>query len=230
VPLVFDAHVGTSTTFEPFWSLSLRTADAYDSMLDIVPTASETPAIHDAIADGEFVYGTFLPQSAFLHVSADDLAKNVPAARAALDHRIVIIGGVRHDAITGGMEDEHDTPLGPMIGAYVHANWIEAILEQRIKRPVPWWVAIGVDLALGISMVVLSARARSAADQLGLVLLFAIPIAVAYVAFVDLEYSLDFTLPLLVLMVHLMLDKYRELGHRHRATKTRSGEAAADVG
>jgi CHASE2 domain-containing sensor protein len=230
VPLVIDAHVGTATGFEPFWSLSLRTADAYDSVLDIVPTASEKPAIHDAIANGEFVYGTFLPESAFSRVSAEDLAKGVPAARAALDHRIVIIGGVRHDPITGGMEDEHDTPLGPMIGAYIHANWIEAILDQRVKRPVPWWVAIAVDLALGISMVVLSARARTTADQFGLVALFAIPIAIAYVAFVDLEYSLDFTLPLLVLMVHLILDKYRELGHRQHATSPRPAETATDVG
>ncbi len=106
-----------------------------------------------------------------------------------------------------------------MSGVYIHANRIEAILDDRMKRPVPWWVPWVVDLSLGIAMVVMSARARTLTDQLGLAGLFAIPFAVAYFAFVNLQYSIDFALPLFVLMLHLLLEKYREFGHHPEPVK-----------
>jgi len=218
LPLVFDAKPLSGGSPQPIWSLGLRTADAYDSALDIAPTASDTAPTRAAIADGEFVYGTFLPQSAFLHVSANDLLNGAPQARAALNHRVVLIGGVRHDA-EGRWVDLHDTPLGSMPGVYIHANRIEAILDERIKLPVPWWVPWVVDIALGLAMVIVSARARTPADQLGLVALFAAPFVIAYVAFVNLQCSIDFALPLFVLMLHLVLEKYREFGHRKETVK-----------
>jgi CHASE2 domain-containing sensor protein len=212
LPLVFDAKPVNGGSAQPIWSFGLRTADAYDGALDIAPTASDTAPIRDAIADGEFAYGTFLPQSAFLHVSANDLLNGTPRARAALNHRVVLIGGVRHDA-EGRWVDLHDTPLGAMPGVYIHANRIEAILDERIKLPVPWWVPLVVDIFLGLAMVIVSARARTPADQLGLVALFAVPFLIAYFAFVNLQCSIDFALPLFVLMLHLVLEKYREFGH-----------------
>jgi len=218
LPLIFDAKPASGGAAEPFWSFGLRTADAYDSALDIVPAASQTGPIRDAIENGEFVSGTFLPAAAFLHVSANDLLNGAAPARAALNHRIVLIGGVRHDAY-GGWVDQHDTPLGPMSGVYIHANRIEAILDDRIKRPVPWWVPWVVDVLLGVAMVVMSARARTLADQLALVALFALPFVIAYFAFVNLQCSIDFALPLFVLMIHLLLEKYREFGHHPEPVK-----------
>jgi hypothetical protein len=83
LPLVFDAKPASGGAPEPFWSLGLRTADAYDSALDVAPTASQVGPVRDAIANGEFVYGTFLPAAAFLHVSANDLLNGTAAARGA---------------------------------------------------------------------------------------------------------------------------------------------------
>jgi hypothetical protein len=68
-------------------------------------------------------------------------------------------------------------------------------------------------------MVIVSARARTPVDQLGLVALFALPFVIAYVAFVNLQYSIDFALPLFVLMLHLVLEKYREFGQRKETVK-----------
>jgi hypothetical protein len=68
-------------------------------------------------------------------------------------------------------------------------------------------------------MVVMSARARTLADQLALVALFALPFVIAYFAFVNLQCSIDFALPLFVLMIHLLLEKYREFGHHPEPVK-----------
>ncbi len=207
LPLLFDAQPSGSATVTPFWSLSLRVTDVYDSVLHIDPPASLDPAIRAATEDGEFVYGTFLPPSAFLHVSANDVASRKPDALALLAHRIVLIGGRRHNKL-GAWVDMHDSPLGSMSGVYLHANRIEAILDGRVKRPSPWWFPWVFDITLGVMLVVWSARARTLRAQLLAVGVFAAPVIVAYFLSVNLHYALDFALPLLVLAAHLTLDKY----------------------
>ena len=48
VPLIMDAHTAGSSRVAPFWPLSLRAADAYDSVKHILPPATLQPAIRAA--------------------------------------------------------------------------------------------------------------------------------------------------------------------------------------
>jgi CHASE2 domain-containing sensor protein len=216
VPLVYDAHRCCDARSFPFFSLSLRAANAYSEALRITPLPSERSPMKGAIDEGEFVYNIFLPASSFPHVSALDVA-NGGAALQLLAHRIVLVGGVRHDPY-GNPLDVHDTPIGPMIGVYLHANRIESLLQGRVKSVLPWWVPLVVDLTLGFTMVALWTLATTTLQRVRALLLFAVPIVLAYLLFVNLRYALDFALPMLVLVGHFGIESVREPGKPKEAS------------
>jgi CHASE2 domain-containing sensor protein len=112
--------------------------------------------------------------------------------------------------------DNHDTPIGSMVGVYIHANRIEALLQGHMKGTLPPWVPVLVDLTLGLTLVLLWSRSKTVTARLWLIALFAIPIATAYVLFVNLQYALDFALPLFVLMIDLGLEAYHGLAQHSK--------------
>jgi CHASE2 domain-containing sensor protein len=199
-------------TWREFHSFSLQIADAYDAALHIAPPVSRTPRLERAIDEREFVDGTFLPADAFPEVSAAAVARGDRAALTIVAHRVAIVGGAFHEAYkSDNWVDRHDTPLGPMQGVEVHANYVEALLDDRTKVPLPAPVAFAIDLLLGIGMVAIFRRARSSLGRAWLLALVFVPLAFSYVAFVNFSYSLDFALPLVLLGLHFGLDVYRKL-------------------
>jgi hypothetical protein len=58
--------------------------------------------------------------------------------RAAIGERsiaVIVGGGWSRDAAgRGGRVDVHETPVGPIVGAMLHANFVEAILDARFFR------------------------------------------------------------------------------------------------
>lgn len=92
--------------------------------------------------DGERRYATYLSEkeirSSGLVVSAHDLLMHDPKALEAVRRAIVIIGGGWHTWAKdrGPMVDTHHTPTGEVTGAFLHANFVQAILSQRLSRPV----------------------------------------------------------------------------------------------
>jgi CHASE2 domain-containing sensor protein len=91
----------------------------------------------------EVRYGSYMPTSRFaqfhaIHTAADLLQVN-PATQRAI-HGATIIVGADHSTVAygrGGRADLHDTPIGPMNGALIHANFAEAYLDSRTYGHVP---------------------------------------------------------------------------------------------
>lgn len=126
-------------------------------------------------------------------------------------HRIVIIGGNRHERYGGGdWLDDEDSPVGHMRGLYFHANYVEALLDDRIKLPVPTWFNLSFNLVISALLVYCYEHAKHSWTVLAL---FLIPLIAAYFLSVNVKYSLDFVLPLAVLFFHLFLEHYRHLRH-----------------
>jgi hypothetical protein len=198
-------------------SFALQTVNAYEDTLHVKPEQRTETRLSDVVRSGEFVFGTFLPQNDFLAVSAHDLLncktlKCKPDHLPPLQHRVVLIGGKVRIPGTDKYVDEHEGPLEPMIGAFFQANYVEALLDQRLKLPTPGWIAFVVDCILGFALVACFHSVRPAMHW-AVLAIFLLPLALAYFLFVNLRYSIDFVLPLGLLFLHLALEHYSHRWH-----------------
>ena len=101
----------------------------------------------------------------FPHVSALKVFYGDSKAVGELAHHIVLIGGHRHAACipdaqdaskcTPGTDwlDYHPGPTGPMVGMYIHANYIRALLEHRYQLPYTRWQGVGIDVAIAFFVI-----------------------------------------------------------------------------
>lgn len=106
--------------------------------------------------DGSPTYaGPYLYEHQFIQYSAEDVLNPNPATRQELADKllgkIVIIGGAwnRFAHGRGPRIDERYTPANTMPAVFLHANWVESMLQQRTARPVGKWVAVALEVMLG---------------------------------------------------------------------------------
>lgn len=135
------------------WSLALQSAERFDR--DIL---AKNLQFKEMVAQRENPYISFLREDQFTQFYAGEILclapekvpkdwvpanwqdqcskvpphapRKNPGSLRDLDHRIVIIGerAVR--------EDIHNSAIGEVPGFYLHANYIEALLDDRVFRPV----------------------------------------------------------------------------------------------
>jgi CHASE2 domain-containing sensor protein len=201
----------------PYNSFALQAAEAYEDVLGIHPKTSER--LTKQISRGEFVYTSLLPQEQWFHKSANALLQQTGGDLEQLNHHIVLIGLNHHTFPNDGddYEDDHKLPPFRMRGMYFQANYIEGLLDDRIKATVPRWVASILDLGVALLMIRFSSRRHSLSGQLGFLSIYFIPVILAYIAAVNLGFVLDFVLPLLLLFLHVFVEHYIHL--RHSATE-----------
>jgi CHASE2 domain-containing sensor protein len=136
-----------------------------------------------------------------------------------LAHSIVLMGGNRHGSADGVQNwiDNHPSPVGCLRGMYFQANYIEGLLDNRVRKTVPPCLAALLDLLLGVVMVYYMEKADSLRGKLGILLTLCVPVVLTYVAVVNLGYALDFMLPLVLLFLHPALERYLGFFHRSHA-------------
>lgn len=89
--------------------------------------------------------GAYLYENQFWKYSANQIVSPDDSMRRELleklSGRIVIIGGAwnRYAFDRGPRIDERYTPVGFMPAVYLHANWVESMLESRTARPL-WYL------------------------------------------------------------------------------------------
>ncbi len=107
---------------------SLAIVSAYDQQLAIQRRKAGRTA---------FPFSSFIAPSQFITLSADTLLKSHPRELSDLAHKIVIIGARWHSLgyNRGALVDSHLTPVGYLQGAFVHANYVEALLQGRAVAP-----------------------------------------------------------------------------------------------
>lgn len=197
-----------------FDSFALAVAGAYEDVLGIGRNTSKRLAAQ--ISRLEFVYTSFLPQSEFPKLSASRLLEPGDQNLIGLSHRVVLIGGNRHRRPRGGDNeyvDDHELAPLRMRGMYLQANYIEGLLDDRIRSTVPRWAASAIDLGLALLMIRFSKQGKRLPARLALLAVFLVPVIFAYIASVNLGYVIDFVLPLLLLFIHAFLEHYLHLQH-----------------
>ena len=209
IPLVTVMH-GTEEHSE---SLALAAANAYEEVIDRTPRTREKPAIAHALGAQEFVYGSFVAEDGFQTIPIFPLAEGDDHALRLCRGRIVLVGGTwRSDLGHGEPVDSYMTPVGRMRGMYLHANYIEALLDDRYSPEVPLAVALLFDFGAGLWLYVRFHQATEWRAQLRLLFIPAVLLVISYVVFANLNLYLDFILPLGAYFVHLAVEYVRDYG------------------
>ncbi len=120
----------------------------------------EEPRVHAAYASHAYPYASFLSPNQFgayrlsaLNVlcghptSPIDWANCTgnPEALKRLRHRVVLVGENNPD------RDQHATVLGYLPGVLLHANYVEALLDERVFEGVPWLLELSIAVLVAVA-------------------------------------------------------------------------------
>jgi len=186
-------------------SLSLAAVSAYEEAVQQEPRTRDKRIIEEAMENRKILFTSFIPESEFQKISAQDLGAGNLKAVARCRGRIIIIGGKWHRNLgRGEWEDVYESPVGEMAGMYLHANYIESLLDDRYQRVVPIPVGIGLDILIGLALYWSFHRATT--GRLAILAVFFLPLLASYVFLVNLNFYVDFILPLSICFAHLTVE------------------------
>lgn len=184
-----------------------------------------------------FPYGSFYSPEEFKKVNASALAQMTDSdLKDALQGKIVIVGGAWHTGSYKGDKpgydgavDLHFTPAGNIPGAFVHANYVEALLGG-VHRQVPEAVAIVIEVLCSLLVATVFALEGSLRQKFGRVLLLSLLLVImSYLMWQNLGLYFDFFIPFLLLSIHAPIEQLRETtAELHRLRKRELTEKITD--
>ena len=217
IPLRVRAMEWDGASEKFFFSLALQSVDAYEDSHNIKPPTMDNKKIRQAMDEEKFVYGRFLNVSEFRKVSSPDLIGGRASPESCCGGRIVLIGGTWHQygMNRGSLVDTHPSPVGEIPGLYLHANYIEALLDEKYKHEVPHWFAVLIDLVLSLMIYIGFDLADPRGWRFPLILIILIvPLSAAYLLFATSGLYLDCIMPLAACFADLGLEHYMDLRRR----------------
>jgi CHASE2 domain-containing sensor protein len=118
-------------------------------------------------------FGSFIPEEAMPSVKANEVlcaADDDAELKRRLNGQIVLVGGTWHRGDMDGLklEDGWDTPIGVIPGVFVHANYAEAILDQRFYPTV--FIGKVVEAIAGLALAFLLSFGKSGLAKLGIII------------------------------------------------------------
>jgi len=180
---------------------------------------------HDAIP-----YGTFIEPNRFIHHPAGYvLNSDAKELQEDMAFKIVIIGGAWHQfgRNQGPEYDSHATPVGEVHGAFVHANYVEALLDSRTYKPMRQSLATGIEVVFAVILAVSLSLNTGLGAKLGIVVLLSAGIlGISYLSWQNLGLFFDFLVPVVLLGAHVVGEK---LFSNVRVTQAQGGESHATL-
>jgi len=207
-------------------TLMLKGGAPLDSFSMAVVRAFRPKALNGLPQAVDALYGSFISENGFDHKTAQEVLTGDPKVlHKDIVGRVVIIGGAwsKWGYSVGQRIDLHETPMGSMPGAYLHANYVEAILGTRAYPPfgekavkiIEWLVVLG--MAIGF------AAAESPKRKVGVVAVSWILLGFfSYFSFINLGIVFDLFVPALSVTVHWLFEQFWE-GFQKSQVKLRRG-------
>jgi len=202
IAMEMNAWDWTHTQRTDVQSFALQVVTAYETALGIRPKTVEDDTIKDSARRNEWVFGGFFEPTAFPRVSGRKLWAGDKDAINACRHRIVLIGGTWHTS-PGILIDGSQTPLGYVPNLYLHANYVEALLDNRYKASVPKWLMLIIDFLLSMLIYLSAHSVRQISKRIGVLAAFLLPLLLGYIVFQNAGRYLDFLVPLSLCFVDL---------------------------
>jgi CHASE2 domain-containing sensor protein len=184
-----------------------------DSFAESIARAVNEEVV-DQIGDKDTLpFGTFMPESEFHQVSASDVLRLEPSACQPLRHNIALVGAAWHTASyqRGDLVDLHSSPLGYISGVFLHANYIEAILDLRTYEPIGEENRLAIEFFFSALVAVLLAIEMGPIKKSTCVATVCLSVMLAsYLFWQNLGIFFDFFFPVILLLAHAVIDYFRE--------------------
>jgi CHASE2 domain-containing sensor protein len=192
-------------------SLALAAVKAVDPVAyDRVTSQDET----------DFPYSQFMPLASFkagpvrtIWTGRDILNADPNDLTAQLLNRVVLIGAGWHSLahLQGPWVDSHPTPSGDLPGVLVHANYIEAVLQNVTAKPFSESVAVALEVLLVLFLSVLGMFEIHWAWKWSAVFLSSLGVIIfSYLLLHTFGIMLDFFFPLIFVGLHSGYEHIRE--------------------
>jgi CHASE2 domain-containing sensor protein len=161
-----------------------------------------------------FPFGGWLKPDEFDRLDAESvLTLETMELHDKVAGKLVFVGSNWHQLgwKTGPLSDSHLTPIGPLPGVFVHANYAEAILAEDYYWPAPEWVAYVLEIGVLLAMALLLALEMNPLKTLTIVIVSSLLfIAAGYILLQNLGIYFDFFIPLIFLLLHFSADRILE--------------------
>jgi CHASE2 domain-containing sensor protein len=170
--------------------------------------------------DRGFPYGSFYRRQDFTTVTAGFALENnnLEKLKEKVQGKIVIVGGGWHSQYFRGPTDDSEdsvdiyfTPADLIQGAYVQANYVEALLSGSVRERLPDYVGTIIEILCALLVAVVFALEGSLRKKFFRVLnLCVVLIILSYVLWQNLGIFFDFFIPIVLLSIHAPIEQLRE--------------------
>jgi len=196
----------------------LRLADGriIDSFGAAVARAERPTLIAQRLAriGSDVSYTNFISEEKFdeygARVSAKDIRAGQPEELEKLRAAAVIVGA--HWSLfasgRGPTVDLHSTPIGQMVGAVMHANFAEALLDSRTYAAAPKYILEATELAFGVFAAVVFALIPGFWKVAGLAGMTGLLLVIQWGALHGFGLFFDAFVPLLGLGLHAIFERF----------------------
>lgn len=194
-------------------AITLQDRTKLDSFASAILGAIDEQSLTDAKQkeNDALPYGTFINPDRFMQRSANCvLTSDVKTLQKDMAFKVVIVGGAWHQyGIDQGPEnDSHPSPVGDVYGAFVHANYVEALLDSRTYTPMRQPLATGIEVVFSIVLAVLLSLNFHLPVKVAIAALLCVAIfGISYVSWQNLGLFFDFFIPVLLLVGHVVVEK-----------------------
>jgi CHASE2 domain-containing sensor protein len=184
-----------------------------DSFASAILGAIDEQSLTDAKSKEQdaLPYGTFIEPERFIQHSANYvLTSEAKTLEKDMAFKVVIVGGAWHQfGVNQGPEyDSHQSPVGNVYGAFVHANYVEALLDSRTYKPMRQSLATGIEVFFSVLLAVLLSFDTGLFAKAGIVgFLCVMILGISYVSWQNLGLFFDFLVPVVLLAAHILVEK-----------------------
>jgi len=203
-------------------SLKLKGDVFLDSFSMAVVRAFRPKALENLPQANRALYASFIKEDGFDHKTAREVlnAKQNVLERD-IGGRIVIVGAAwsKFAYGVGRRIDLHETPMGLMPGAYVHANYVEAMLGPGTYPPYGGRLVETIEWLVVVAMALGFATAETPGWKVGVVFGSWVFLGLfAYFSFINLGHVFDLFVPAISVTVHWVFEHFWE-GFQGKAVK-----------
>lgn len=184
------------------------TVESFPQAIINLAYADERPLQH--IQQNEWIaYGDYIDPENFSQLFTGDVLNADPnTLESRITNKIVIIGAAWNSRSyrKGPPVDLHSTPIGNISGAFLNANYVEALLESRVYTPVNHIFLTLINILIIIVVLIILILEMRLLLRLTLVMILGILWALYIFNFIqDTTTLFEFVVPLLLIALNTIL-------------------------
>lgn len=162
------------------------------------------------VNENGFPYGKFIYPEDFTTRSASEILNmDAETLKDVFGFKIVIIGGSWHrDGVDRGPKnDGHPSPVGVIDGAYIHANYVEALLDSNTTPSMKESRSLLIDLFFAVILTAGLSLVGNFGKLILVAILSLLMFVVSYLAWQNLGIYFDIVIPVFLLLGHVIFEK-----------------------